>query len=134
VFSGNNTAGAETQFARAGGISETVAAGSEAGAFVVETRGSGGIAERLRISSTGTVTLTGPLVLPADPAASMQAATRNYVDTQFTARKLPVVGLSTATALTTAAHNGRLVSANAGTTLSIDWAATGDGFSCLVVN
>ncbi|WP_270933442.1 glycosyl hydrolase family 28-related protein [Falsiroseomonas oryzae] len=134
VFSGHNAAGTETAFARAGGISETVAAGSETGAFVVETRGTGGLAERLRIASTGTVTLQGPLVLPADPTAALQAATKGYVDAQFTARRLPVVATASTTALTLAAHNGRLVSANAGTTLSIDWAATGDGFSCLVVN
>lgn len=134
AFSGRNGAGTETEFARAGGISETIAPGSEAGAFVVETRGTGGMAERLRIGATGTVTLTGPLVLPGDPTAAQQAASKGYVDAQFTARRLPVVGTGTATALTLAAHNGRLVSANAGATLSIDWAATGDGFSCLVVN
>jgi hypothetical protein len=134
VFSGHNAAGSETAFARAGGISETVAAGSEAGAFVIETCGTGGMAERLRVGATGTVTLQGPLVLPADPTAAQQAATKGYVDAQFTARRLPVVGLSGATALTLAAHNGRLVSANSGATLSIDWAATGDGFSCLVAN
>lgn len=134
VFSGNNGAGAETAFARAGGISETVAAGSEAGAFVIETRNGGTLAERLRVGPTGTVTLQGPLVLPAAPTATQHAATKGYVDGQFTARRLPVVGTGTATALTLAAHNGRLVSANAGATLSIDWAATGDGFSCLVAN
>ncbi|MGG5810415.1 glycosyl hydrolase family 28-related protein [Falsiroseomonas sp. CW058] len=134
AFSGNNAAGAETAFARIGGVSETVAAGSEAGAFVVEVRSAGALAERLRISPTGTVTLHGPLVLPADPAAPAQAATKGYVDAQFTARRLPVVAAAAATALTLAAHNGRLVAANAGATLSIDWAATGDGFTCLVIN
>jgi len=134
AFSGNNGSGSETIFARAGGISETVAAGSEAGAFVVETRSGGTVAERLRVGPTGTVTLTGPMVLPSDPTASNHAARKGYVDDQFTARRVPVAAASGATALTHAAHNGRLVSANAGTTLSIDWAATGDGFSCLVVN
>ncbi len=134
VFSGNNAAGTETAFARLGGLSETVAAGSEAGAFVVETRSGGTLAERLRIAASGTVTLSGPLVLPGDPTANGQAATKGYVDGQFTARRLPVVAAAGTTALTAAAHNGRLVSANAGATLSIDWAATGDGFSCLVVN
>jgi hypothetical protein len=134
VFSGNNAAGTETAFARAGGISEAVASGAEAGAFVVETRNGATLAERLRVSANGTVTLTGPLVLPGDPTAPGQATTKGYVDGQFTARRLPVVAASSATALTLAAHNGRLVSANAGTTLSIDWAATGDGFSCLVAN
>ena len=134
VFSGNNGGGIETTFARAGGISETVTAGSEAGAFVIETRSGATIAERLRVGATGTVTLQGPLVLPGDPTTTQQAATKGYVDNQFTARRLPVLGTAIATALTLATHNGRLVSANTGTTLSIDWAATGDGFSCLVVN
>lgn len=134
VFSGNNAAGTETQFARAGGISETVTTGSEAGAFVVETRTGGTLTERLRVASSGTVTLTGPLVLPGDPAAAQQAATKGYVDAQGTARRLPVVATAAPTALTHAAHNARLVAANTGTTLSVDWAATGDGFSCLVMN
>lgn len=134
AFSGNNGGGSETVFARAGGISETVAAGSEAGAFVVETRNGGTIAERLRVGPTGTVTLTGQMVLPSDPTANNHAARKAYVDNQFTARRIPVAAASGATALTHAAHNGRLVSANTGTTLSIDWAATGDGFSCMVAN
>jgi hypothetical protein len=134
VFSGNNAAGAETAFARAGAISETVTAGSEAGAFVVETRSGAAFNERLRVAANGTVTLQGQMVLPSDPSAGNHAARKTYVDNQFTARRLPVVAAATATALTLAAHNARLVSANTGTTLSIDWAATGDGFSCLVVN
>lgn len=133
-FSGNNTNGAETIFARAGGISETVTTGSEAGAFVVETRNAGTVAERLRVSANGTVTLTGQLVLPSDPSAANQAARRGYVDAQFTSRRLPVVTAAAATPLSLTNHNARLVSANTGTTLSIDWAATGDGFSCIVVN
>jgi hypothetical protein len=134
VFSGNNGAGAETAFARAGGVSETIAAGSEAGAFVVETRNGGTLTERLRVGPTGTVTLTGQAVLPNDPTANNHAARKGYVDAQFTSRRITVVPTSGATALTHAAHNARLVSANAGTTLSIDWAATGDGFTCLVAN
>jgi hypothetical protein len=134
AFSGGNAAGTQTEFARAAGISEVVTTGAEAGAFVVETRGGDGLAERFRIAASGTVTLTGPLVLPGDPTQGAQAASKNYVDAQFTARRLPVLATAAATALTLAAHNGRLVSANAGTSLSIDWAATGDGFSCLVVN
>ncbi len=134
VFSGNNGAGTETAFARAGGVSETIAAGSEAGAFVVETRNGGTIAERLRVGPTGTVTLTGQAVLPNDPTANNHAARKGYVDAQFTSRRVTVAATSGATALTHAAHNARLVSANAGTTLSIDWAATGDGFTCLVAN
>jgi hypothetical protein len=134
AFSGLNAGGSETVFARLGGTGEAVAAGAEAGAFVVETRNGGTLAERLRVAANGTVTLTGPLVLPGNPTANNQAANKAYVDAQFTSRRLPVVATSGATALTTASHNGRLVSANAGTTLSVDWAATGDGFSCLVAN
>ena len=134
VFSGNNSSGTETAFARAGGISETVTAGSEAGAFVVETRSGGTFTERLRVAANGTVTLAGQMVLPSDPTATNHAARKGYVDTQFTARRLPVVAASSATALTLAAHNARLVSANTGTTLSVDWTATGDGWSCLVAN
>ncbi len=134
AFAGNNAGGSQTTFARAGGVSETVAAGGEAGAFVIETRNGATLTERLRVGATGTVTLQGPLVLPADPTASAQAASKGYVDAQFTARRLPIAAASGATALTLAAHNARLVSANPGTTLSIDWAATGDGFSCLVAN
>jgi hypothetical protein len=133
-FSGRNEVGSETVFARAGAVSETVATGTEAGAFIVETRAGGALAERLRISASGTATLGGPLVLPADPAAPEQAARKGYVDAQFTARPLPVVAAASATALTFAGHNARLVSANPGASLSIDWATTGDGFSCLVVN
>jgi hypothetical protein len=134
AFNGNNTTGTETSFARAGGVSEAVTAGAEAGAFVVETRNGGTLAERFRVGPTGTVTLTGPLVLPADPTTANQAASKGYVDGQFTSRRLPVVGLWAATPLTLAAHHARIVSANAGATLSIDWTATGDGFTCLVVN
>jgi hypothetical protein len=134
AFAGNNAGGSQTTFARAGGVSETVAAGSEAGAFVIETRNGATLTERLRVGGTGTVTLQGPLVLPGDPTASAQAASKGYVDAQFTARRLPIAAASGATALTLGAHNARLVSANPGTTLSIDWAATGDGFSCLVAN
>jgi len=134
LFSGNNSAAAETVFARVGGISETVTAGTEAGAFTVETRSGGTFTERLRVASNGTVTLAGQMVLPNDPAATNHAARKGYVDTQFTARKLPVVVVAGATPLTTAAHNARLVSANPGATLSMDWNATGDGFSCLVMN
>ncbi|MGG5821513.1 glycosyl hydrolase family 28-related protein [Falsiroseomonas sp. HW251] len=134
AFSGNNAAAAETVFARAGAIVESVASGTEGGAFVVETRNAGTLAERFRIAASGTVTLTGPMVLPADPTAANQAARKGYVDAQFTGRALPVVAASATTPLTLANHNARLVSANAGTTLSIDWAATGSGFSCLIVN
>jgi hypothetical protein len=133
-FAGNNGAGSQTVFARARGIAETTTAGAEAGAFVVETSSGGSVAERFRVAASGTVTLTGQMVLPADPTTSSHAARKGYVDAQFTARTLPVVAVSSATALTQAAHNARLLSANAGATLSIDWAATGSGFSCLIVN
>jgi hypothetical protein len=131
---GNNSAAAEVTFTRIGTVAETVTAGAESGAVVVETRAGGILAERLRIASSGAVTLTGPLVLPSDPAAPMQAATRNYVDNQFTDRRIPVQASATSTLLTQAAHNARLVIANPGTTLSMDWSQTGNGFSCMVVN
>ena len=134
AFRGGNAAGTPTDYARAAGVSETVTTGAEAGAFVIETRNGATLAERLRVGPTGTVTLQGPLVLPGDPTAATQAASKGYVDGQFTGRRLPVVAAAGATALTLAAHNARLVSANAGATLSIDWAATGDGFYCLVAN
>jgi hypothetical protein len=134
VFSGLNAAGAETAFARAAATGDTLAPGAESGAFVIETRNAGTLAERLRIGPTGTVTLAGPLVLPGDPSAPAQAASKGYVDAQFTARRLPVLAAAGATALTLAAHNGRLLAANPGATLSVDWAATGDGFSVLVLN
>jgi hypothetical protein len=133
-FEGRNSSGTATTFARISGISETVTAGSEAGALVVETRSGATLAERLRIGATGTVTLQGPLVLPGDPLANSQAATKRYVDGQFTERRIPTVVSATATALSYAAHNARLIIANPGATLSLDWSATGDGFSCLVVN
>jgi hypothetical protein len=79
-------------------------------------------------------TMTGALSLPGDPTANLHAATKGYVDTQFTARALPIIATATATALTAAAHNARMVIANIGTTLSADWAATGHGFSCMIVN
>jgi hypothetical protein len=134
AFGGRNAAGTELAFARASVTSDIVTTGAETGSFVLETRGTGGLAERFRIGPTGTVTLQGPLVLPADPTAGSQAATKTYVDAQFTSRRLPVLTLSGVTALTHAGHNGRLVVANAGTTISLDWTATGDGFACLVVN
>lgn len=132
--SGNNSAGAEQVFARVATVAEAVASGSEAGAVVVETRQGGSVAERFRISANGTVTLTGPLVLPANPTANLHAATRQYVDTQFTSRRLTTLALSGATALTHAAHNARVLIANPGTTLSLSWTGMGDGFSCTVVN
>ncbi|HZF76530.1 MAG TPA: glycosyl hydrolase family 28-related protein [Acetobacteraceae bacterium] len=133
-FSGGNAGGVETEFARISSVSDAVAAGAEAGALVFETRLGGTMAERLRIAPDGTATFQGPLVLPGAPATAMEAATRAYVDGQFTARRLSVVTAASATAVTLAAHNARLLVANPGTTLSLTWAATGDGFSCLVVN
>lgn len=132
--SGNNSGGGEQVYARIAAVAEAVASGAEAGALVMETRSGGTVAERLRVSGNGTVTLTGPLVLPADPAGPMQAATRQYVDGQFTERRLPTATLAAATALTHAAHNGRMLIANPGASLSLSWAGTGDGFSCTVVN
>lgn len=134
VFSGNNAAGTETAFARASATSEAIAAGAEQGDFVVETRNAGTLAERFRIAANGTVTVTGQVSIPADPTANSHAARKGYVDGQFTARRIGVVAAAAPLAITHAAHNARLVTANAGTTLSIDWSATGDGFTCLVVN
>ena len=131
---GFNNSAAEVSFSRIGTIAETVTAGAEGGAVVVETRSAGTMAERVRIAASGAVTLTGPLTLPADPAAAMQAATRNYVDNSFTQRAMPIVILAAATPLTFATHNARMLVANPGTTLSIDWANTGNGFSCMVLN
>lgn len=132
---GNNSAAGEVTFARMSGVAENITSGSEAGAIVFETRSGGTtFAERMRIASSGTMTLTGPLVLPADPSASLQAATKQYVDNQFTARAMTSLAVSAATALTLAAHNNRLVVANSGASLSIDWSATGSGFSCLIYN
>jgi hypothetical protein len=101
---------------------------------VFETRSGGAVAERFRIASTGTATLTGPLVLPADPSANQHAATKRYVDGQFTERRLTTLLLSSATTLTYANHNGRMLIANNGTTLSLNWNNAGDGFSCVIVN
>lgn len=133
-FGGANALGAQTVYARAAGIGETITAGAESGAFIIETRSGGTMAERVRIAPSGTVTLQAPLVLPGDPTTAAQAANKGYVDNQFTARRLGVIATAGATALSLATHNARLISANAGTTLSIDWTATGDGFSCLVIN
>lgn len=131
---GNNAAGAEQTFARVAAVAETVGNGAEAGALVFETRAGGTVAERFRIASSGTATLAGPLVLPADPTVNQHAATKRYVDGQFTERRMATLLLSAATTLTYAAHNARMLIANGGTTLSLSWAGTGDGFSCVVVN
>jgi hypothetical protein len=131
---GNNSAANEQTFARVAAVAETVTNGSEAGALVFETRSGGAVAERFRIASTGTATLTGPLVLPADPSANQHAATKRYVDGQFTERRLTTLLLSSATTLTYANHNGRMLIANNGTTLSLNWNNAGDGFSCVIVN
>ncbi|MFT8245662.1 glycosyl hydrolase family 28-related protein [Roseomonas sp. BN140053] len=133
-FTGFNNAGTETVYGRLTALAENVAAGAEAGAVTLDVRLNNTLVERLRISSAGTVTLAGPLVLPADPTAAMQAATRQYVDNQFTERRLTQVTLAGATAVTQAAHNSRMLVARPGTTLSLDWNNTGAGFSCMVVN
>ncbi|WP_207446713.1 glycosyl hydrolase family 28-related protein [Roseomonas marmotae] len=131
---GNNSAASEQVFARVAAVAETVTSGGEAGALVFETRAAGTVAERLRIASNGTATLAGPLVLPGNPTANLQAATKQYVDGQFTERRLATVVLSGATPLTHAAHNARMLIANPGAGLSLSWANTLDGFSCIVVN
>ncbi|MDB5369820.1 MAG: hypothetical protein JWP20_1378 [Roseomonas sp.] len=131
---GNNSAATEQTFARIAAVAETVASGGEAGALVFETRAAGAVAERFRISSSGTATLAGPLVLPGSPTADLHAATKQYVDGQFVERRLATQLLSSATTLTHAAHNARMLIANAGTSLALSWANSGDGFSCIVVN
>ncbi|MFC0407991.1 glycosyl hydrolase family 28-related protein [Roseomonas elaeocarpi] len=133
-FTGMNSASAENIYARISAFSDTITSGSEAGALTLDVRRGSSIVERLRISADGTVTLSGPLLLAADPTAAMHAATRQYVDGQVTERRLAQLTLGGATALTFAAHNNRMLLAGSGTTLSIDWAATGTGFSCMVVN
>jgi len=131
---GNNSAGNEQVFARLAVLAEAVANGGEAGAVVLETRQGGSVSERFRLSANGTVTLSGPLMLPANPTANMHAATRQYVDGQFTERRLSTVLLSSATTLSHASHNARMLIANAGTSLALSWANSGDGFSCTVIN
>ena len=132
--SGNNSGGSEQVFGRLVAVAETVAAGSESGALVLETRSGGSVAERLRLAGNGTLTVAGPVVLPADPTSALQAATKQYVDSQFTARRMTTLALATTTVLTHAAHNGRMLIANPGAALSLSWANTGDGFSCSVIN
>ncbi|GAV35141.1 Pectate lyase superfamily protein [Roseomonas sp. TAS13] len=127
-FNGMNSGAVETTYARLAGISDSIAAGTEAGTLVLELRQGAGMVERLRLSADGTLLLT------AAPSAPMHAATKSYVDGQFTERRLPQVVLSAATALGFAVHNNRLLLANAGTSLGIDYNAVGLGFSCMVVN
>jgi len=133
-FNGLNSSAAEVTYARLSAYSDTVTTGAEAGSVSFETRQGASLTERFRISASGTLTLGGPLVLAADPAAAMQATTKQYVDGQFTERRLAAIAVATATAITYAAHNSRMLVANAGASLSVDWTATGDGFSCLIVN
>jgi hypothetical protein len=131
---GANSGGTEVTYGRIATVAETVTAGAESGAVIVETRSGGTVAERMRIASSGAVTLTGPLTLPADPSSAMQAATRNYVDNSYVQRAMPIAITASATALSFAAHNARMVVANPGTALSLDWTAAGNGFACMVVN
>jgi hypothetical protein len=112
----------------------TFALGTQTGATVFETGTGGSTTERLRIATDGTITLSAPLVLAGDPTAALQAATRGYVDAQFTDRRIARLAITAATALTHAAHNARLVIVRPGGSLSVAWADTGDGFSCLVLN
>jgi hypothetical protein len=131
---GRNSAASDTIYARIVGVSDAVAAGSEAGAISFETRQGATLAQRMRIGPDGAVSIGGPLTLAGDPAAALEAAPRQYVDAQFTARRAETVPTAAATPLTHAAHNARTVIGNTGTTLSIDWAASGAGFRCTVVN
>lgn len=105
------------------------------GADLTFSTESGGTAvERFRLSASGTATLAGPLVLPGSPTANLQAATKQYVDGQFTERRLATLTTAAATTVTYTAHNARMLIANAGTSLALSWTNTGDGFSCVVVN
>lgn len=113
---------------------EAFAVSVQTGATILQTGAGGSLAERLRIATDGTITLSGPLLLPGDPTAALMAATRGYVDAQFTDRRIARLSVTTATALTHAAHNARLVIVRPGGSLSAAWADTGDGFSCLVLN
>ncbi|MFC3126437.1 glycosyl hydrolase family 28-related protein [Pseudoroseomonas globiformis] len=131
---GNNSGGTEQVFARMVTVAEGVSSGAEAGAVVFETRSSGNVSERFRISANGTLTATGPLVLPANPTSSLQAATKQYVDGRFLEQRLTSAVLSATTNLTFASHHNRMLLANAGTALNIAWSNTQDGFSCTVVN
>ncbi|WP_431282918.1 hypothetical protein ACQW02_26510 [Humitalea sp. 24SJ18S-53] len=79
-FNGMNSAATEVTFARISAFSDTVTSGSEAGSISFETRQGASLTERLRLSATGTLTLSGALVLPADPTTALQAATKQYVD------------------------------------------------------
>jgi hypothetical protein len=60
------------------------AAGVDAGASPAWMLRAGGITDPIkwRVATDGTVTQTGPLVLPADPTAALQAATKQYADTK----------------------------------------------------
>ncbi|MFN7001109.1 MAG: hypothetical protein ACK4ST_13940, partial [Elioraea tepidiphila] len=106
----------------------------QTGATILQSGAGGSLAERLRIATDGTITLSGPLLLPGDPTGALEAATRGYVDAQFTDRRIARLAVTAPTALTHAAHNARLVIVRPGGSLSADWADTGDGFSCLVLN
>jgi hypothetical protein len=133
-LAGNNSTAVETVYSRIAAISDVVTAGSEAGSLVFETRQGATLAERMRIAPSGTVTLTGPLVLPADPVNALEAAPRQYVDNHSNTRRTPIVNVTAATPLTHAAHNSRVVTASGAAAFSIDWAASGDGFRVAIIN
>lgn len=131
---GMNSAGTERVFGRLVTVAETVTSGSEGGAVVIETSNNGSVGERFRIAANGTVTTTGPLMLTGDPTANLQAAPKQYVDDQFIERRMTTVIISAATPLSYANHNNRVVIANSGATISLNWASLGDGFSTTVIN
>jgi hypothetical protein len=110
------------------GSDEVVANETDGGAIIFQTRSGGVLAERLRLTAGGALTLSG------DPTAALQAATKQYVDGQFTARRLSTLVSGGSIVLTFAAHNNRMVTANPGASLAIDWNSTGDGFACMVYN
>jgi hypothetical protein len=87
----------------------------------------------LRISQlpSGTVPMAGSELL----ALVQSGETRQTPVTNFRhGMGFSSVISATTTALTFALHNNRVVILNTGASLSIDWAATGDGFSCVVIN
>ncbi|HTS37815.1 MAG TPA: hypothetical protein VMH04_19225 [Candidatus Solibacter sp.] len=70
-------------------------------------------------------TMTGPITLPADPAAPMQASTKNYVDTGFAAKADVVAGLVPATELGSgAASSGSCLLGNGS---AATWGTCGGG-------
>ena len=62
------------------------------------------------------------------------ASLGNDVGAYINTRATPVITTSGTLALTLANHNNSIVGLNAGAAVTIDWNATGQGFSCMVMN